>query len=45
MLHLWLFLTELAGPQGLYCDKIAQVALAVLLYARWVHDGVCGEGS
>ncbi|KIX08680.1 uncharacterized protein Z518_03337 [Rhinocladiella mackenziei CBS 650.93] len=34
MLHLWPLLTELAGPQGLYCDKMAQVVLVVLLYAR-----------
>ncbi|RYO81969.1 hypothetical protein DL764_009685 [Monosporascus ibericus] len=32
--HLWSLLTELAGPHGLYCDKIAQVVLATLLYAR-----------
>lgn len=36
MLHLWPFLTELAGPQGLFCDRIAQVALAMLFYARQV---------
>ncbi|KAK8118357.1 uncharacterized protein PG998_002983 [Apiospora kogelbergensis] len=29
--HLWSLLTELAGPHGLYCDRIAQVILAILL--------------
>jgi hypothetical protein len=31
--HLWSLLTELAGPQGLYCDRIAQVVLSILLGA------------
>lgn len=32
--YLWSLLTELAGPQGLYCDRVAQSALALLLHAR-----------
>ena len=34
MPHLWSLLTELAGAQGVYCDKIARIVLAILLYAR-----------
>ncbi|KAH9905501.1 hypothetical protein F4778DRAFT_779832 [Xylariomycetidae sp. FL2044] len=32
--HLWSLLTELAGPQSLYCDRIAQLLLAILIDAR-----------
>lgn len=34
MPYLWSLLTELAGAQGLYCDRIARVVLVILLYAR-----------
>ncbi|KAL2017254.1 hypothetical protein VTK56DRAFT_2366 [Thermocarpiscus australiensis] len=34
MPYLWSLLTELAGSQGLYCDRIARAVLAILLYAR-----------
>ncbi|KAI0426471.1 hypothetical protein F5Y09DRAFT_345685 [Xylaria sp. FL1042] len=30
---LWTLLTELAGAQGLYCDRVARAALAILLSA------------
>ncbi|KAK8098098.1 uncharacterized protein PG998_013584 [Apiospora kogelbergensis] len=32
--HLWSLLTELAGPHSIYCDRIAQMILAILLDAR-----------
>ncbi|KAE9363947.1 hypothetical protein N431DRAFT_564490 [Stipitochalara longipes BDJ] len=34
MPYLWSLLTELAGAQGLYCDKAARIVLAILLYTR-----------
>ena len=29
--HLWSLLTELAGPQGFYCDQVSQRVLALLI--------------
>lgn len=32
--HLWSLLTELAGPQSLYCDRISHAVLALLANGR-----------
>ncbi|KAF2268090.1 hypothetical protein CC78DRAFT_590306, partial [Lojkania enalia] len=38
--HLWSLFTELAGPQSLYCDRVTQAVLALLINGRcsqWHH--------
>ena len=32
--NLWSLFTELAGPQGLYCDRVSQGVLALLINGR-----------
>ncbi|KAJ5687629.1 hypothetical protein N7536_010248 [Penicillium majusculum] len=34
MPHLWSLLTELVGPRGLYCDRMAKIIMVILLYTR-----------
>lgn len=33
-LHTWSLLTELAGPQGLYCDRVTHAMTALLIDSR-----------
>lgn len=35
MPHLWSVLTGLAGPRGLYCERMAKVVLVILLYTSY----------